>query len=480
MDGARIMNQIRNDGYMNLLSGLGAPGLDRSVMGGFTQSGWRGNLQRYWAARHSLYNLGEYYANHGIAQTIIDRPADDSVQRGVEIEGDDDKIMEDEYDRLSVLTKMADAVRWSRLYGGALLLLVAKDGGEFTDPLDLNNLETIVEVRVYDITVLKNPGIYYNDPNDPDTFGKIQVYTVTPPGAQSFNVHETRLIPIGGEPVPVSYASMFGIPWIGRPVLEGCLSSLERYYQALDWSARLIERKQQAIYNMSGLGEMFANGDDEIVKNRINMVDLVRGNLNSVVVDKDDSYVVQNLGLDGLQSLLDEFEISLSADAKMPVVVLFGKATRGLNQTGAGDLEAYYGMVSQIQITIVKPALEKLTSVLYVQKSLTGKIPDDWHLKFTPMWQPTEAEQATADFNKQQANSNKVTTMMTLMQNEILSPEEVRTIVTNEIYPEYDFPDKLPTTGGDVGYAEGVDTSMLDVPGQQQQESTLPGNNARQ
>ena len=460
------MNKIiRQDGYMNLLSGLGAPGLDRSVMGGFINTGWRRGLERYWASRFNTYDLGEYYFSHGLAQTIVDRPADDSVARGLEIEGDDDDLMKDEYDRLDVLSHVADAVRWARLYGGAILLLVAKDGGDFIDPLNLDGLETIEEIRIYDVTCVKNPGKYYNDPLNTDTFGKIEFYTITPPGAQSFDVHETRLIPISSDPIPVGYTSVHGVPWLGRPVLTACIDDLERYYQALQWSARLIERKQQAIYNMSGLGEMFANGDDEIVRNRINMVDLVRGNLNSVVVDKDDTYNVLNLGLDGLQTLINEFQISISADSKIPVVILFGKSTTGLNNTGAGDLEAYYGMVGQLQKVIVKPALEKLTAILYIQKSLAGKIPDKWTLEFNPLWQPTDAEKAQTDNLEAQANTSKVNALMTLMNNSILAPEEVRKIIVNEIYPEYDFGDTLPTTGGDINYAEGVDTSMFDVPG---------------
>ena len=455
---------LRQDGYMNLLSGLGAPGLDRSVMGGYGGGGWRRGLERFWASRFNTYNLGEYYFSHGLAQTIVDRPADDSVQRGVEIEGDDDDVMLAEYDRLSVLTKVSDGVRWARLYGGAVLLLVAKDGGDFIDPLNLDNLEEIVEIRVYDVTCLKNPGRYYSDPANLETFGRIEYYTVTPPGSQSFDVHETRLIPVSSDPIPVGYTSVYGIPWLGRPALEACFDDLERYYQALSWSARLIERKQQAVWNMTGLAEAFANGDDQLVSHRVNMVDLVRSNLNSVVVDKEDTYNVLNLGLDGLQTLINEFQISISADAKIPVVILFGKSSTGLNASGAGDLETYYGMVSQIQTKIVSPALEKLTSILWVQKSLQGKIPDKWEICFSPLWQPTDQEQANTDNLEAQANTSKINALMTLMNNSILAPEEVRKIVVNEIYPDYGFDDTLPTTGGDINYAEGVDTSMLDVP----------------
>ena len=129
---ARTMNAPvrRNDGYMNVLSGLNTPGLDRSVMGmNTTHRGWRGGLERYWSSRFSYLNYGEIYYTDGLAQKIIDKPADDCFKEGLEVEGDDSGTMEDEFDRLAVYTKMADAVRWARLYGGAAIVMIVKKDG---------------------------------------------------------------------------------------------------------------------------------------------------------------------------------------------------------------------------------------------------------------------------------------------------------------------------------------------------------------
>ena len=90
---------------------------------------------------------------------------------------------------------------------------------------------------------------------------------------------------------------MLRMPWIGRSVLESCTNDIDRYQQGLEWSLRLLERKQQAVYNMSGLGEMFQAGDDRIVQQKYQLVDTVRGNLNTVVVDKEDTYTVLNADL---------------------------------------------------------------------------------------------------------------------------------------------------------------------------------------
>jgi hypothetical protein len=241
-----------------------------------------------------------------------------------------------------------------------------------------------------------------------------------------------------------------------------------RYGQALEWALRLLERKQQAVYSMQGLGEMFANGDDAIVQKRINMVDLVRGNLNSVVVDKEDTYAIQNLGMDGVQSIIQEYQTALAASSNIPKMVLFGETTGGITTTGNNNLESYYSMVSHIQEVIARPPLERLISILYVQKSISN-IPDTWHIKYCPLWMPTGLEQAQSDQAEATADSANINNLVTLMNQGILSPEEVRKVIVNDIYNEYDFDDALPSDGGDINYAEGIDTSMLNVSAKKKQ-----------
>jgi hypothetical protein len=459
------MNEIRKDGYANLLSGIGIPGLDRTSQ--TFQTGHGGLLRgmsRYSAFRLAHFELTNLYLTSGLAQRIVDKPSDDSFQRGVEIENDEDELMSEEYDRLSVMTRMADAVRWSRLYGGAALIIIAQDGGDFTDPLNLDSIDVVNEIRVYDITSIHGTDKYYTDQNDPDTFGKLEFYLITPPEGQAFEIHETRLIPIAGEPLPPNMLRFNRVTWTGRSILEGCYKDIGRYERALDWSERLLERKQQAIYQMSGLGEMMANGDDAMVVRRINMVDQVRGNLNSVVVDKDDTYTVQSPGIDGTQAVIEEFQTALAASTGMQANMLFGKSTKGLNQTNAGDLEAHYVMVAHIQEVIAKPALEKLTSILWLQSELKSKIPDDWDITFNSLWVPTAKEEADKDLVQTQADNFREQTLIAFMTNQILTPEEVRQVVVEEMYAEYEFDPTLPTFPDELNYSANVDVTQMDVP----------------
>jgi hypothetical protein len=96
----------RFDGFMNVLSGLGS-GMDRTMS----------TMQTSRFNRYTFLDLSDLYLTNGLAQKIIDRPSDDAVQRGIEIEGDEDNVMSDEFDRLQVMAKIANALRWSRLFG---------------------------------------------------------------------------------------------------------------------------------------------------------------------------------------------------------------------------------------------------------------------------------------------------------------------------------------------------------------------------
>lgn len=457
--------QPRRDGYANLLSGLGVPtfgGLPGSMPNG--PYGTRGGFSAFWSNRFSNYNLTDLYLTNGLAQKIVDKPADDAFQRGIEIENDDDELMCDEYDRLRILTVMSDAVRWSRLYGGSALILIAQDGGDLTDPLNLDTLDQVKEIRVYDITCIQGTDRTYQDESDPETFGKMEFYNVMPPQSSAFIIHETRLIPISGDPLPPNMAYYNRINWAGRSVLECCSKDISRYDQGLDWTLKLLERKQQPVYQMSGLGEMFAQGDDPLVSRRVNMVDQVRGNLNTVVVDKEDAYEIKSPGMDGVQQALDTFSIALCASAKMQTTILFGKSTTGLNATGSGDLEAHYTMIAHIQEVNARPAIEKLTSILWCQKDLRSKIPDDWHIKFNPLWVPSAQEKAQTEYTEAQAMNQEVTALTTLMTEQIMTAEEVREIIVEEFYGEYDFSVDLPDFPDEMNYSEQVDTSQLQIP----------------
>lgn len=446
----------RFDGFMNVLSGLGVPGLDRTASTVFG-NGIGGGLARFWSARQSVLDVAEIYSASGLAAKIIDRPADDCVAQGITIDNDIDEIIANEYDRLSVYQHLSDGLRWGRLFGGSAIMMIAKDGKDLTEPLNLDTLDLIEELRILDISQIRTTEQVYGDPSL-STYGKPEIYRITPPSGIHYDLHETRMIPVGTTPLPIIMHEKRQLYWVGKSALEGCVKSISRYEQAMEWALRLLERKQQGIYAMEGLGEMFNQGDDDIITKRINMIDLVRSNLNSIVIDKNDTYDIKNLDVGGIQQLIQENMVAVSADSDIPVTILFGKSSTGLNATGMGDLENYYSMVGRIQERNARPVLERLTSILWMQREFRSKIPDDWRIKFNPLWEPTQKEQSETSLRNEQAKQAGIGAIIQLINASLILPEEAREIILNEYFDDYDFSDNAFSQQQELDYASDVGT----------------------
>lgn len=342
------------------------------------------------------------YSRGGIYARVIDLPADTAMSRGIEVEGDEDRIIRDELDRLDVVGNMSDALRWSRLDGGAALLLLT-DTGTLDEPLG-ESFGRINEVRIVEMSQLAvAPGGYYNDPNNAN-YGEPELYQVTPIGGSGvlsvnhFYAHESRVLPVYGDPLPARMRISSIVPWAGRPAATAAFESIRKYERSLYLSLEIMKRKQQAVHKMKGLAELIQNNMESMVRKRVDLVDEVRSLLNGVAVDADDDYVIYDQNVSGLKDLIAEYQVAVSADSGIPVTQLFGRSAAGMNSTGENDLEGLYDLCEGLQKTSAQPALERLIDAILRQSSLTGTKPQKWRIHWPSLWTPTDAQKAeTAD-----------------------------------------------------------------------------------
>jgi phage-related protein (TIGR01555 family) len=368
------------------------------------------------------------YARGGIAARVIDIPADLVVSRGVEIEGDDDKHIRGELERLNAMGHLADAIRWSSLDGAAALMLLT-DTGTLDEPLP-ESVGRITEVRVVEYSQLAvAPGGYYDDPRDP-TYGQPELYHVRPlitgnyAGAGYFEVHESRLLPIPGEPLPARLKIGATVPWAGRASADAAFHTISRYQRALTLSLEVLKRKQQAVHKMAGLAELIQNGQEQLVRQRVDLVDEVRSLLNGVAVDAEDDYTVYDLNVSGIKDLIAEFQVAVSADSGIPVTALFGRSAAGMNSTGEGDANNLYNMAEGIQRTRAQPALERLVEAITRQNGIQP--PGEWSIRWPSLWTPTEKEQAEIRSTNANAVKTEAEARMIDLDTGAVSGEEVR------------------------------------------------------
>ena len=108
-----------------------------------------------------------------------------------------------------------------------------------------------------------------------------------------------------------------------------------------------------------------AEGGDDIVMKRLELIDLARGILNSIAIDKDgEDYDFKSFQFTGVKDVIDATCNMLSAVTNIPQTILFGRSPAGENSTGHSDLENYYNYVEKIQKLMLKKNLSNLLDIL--------------------------------------------------------------------------------------------------------------------
>ncbi len=342
------------------------------------------------------------YAKGGLFGNIVDKPAETAMSKGLIVKGDIDDVIDSEIDRLKLIPAMTDALRWSRLFGGAAIVPIMDDGLLNTE-INYENIGRIAELRVFDIDQISALPARYLDARHPN-FGQPIYYEIDLGGNSRVVCHESRIIEVCGDPLPRSYRQSASLlPWAGRNAVDEAYRLILDYREALTLAKNILKRKQQAIHKMQGLADAIQAKQEAAVQARVGMVDKARGILNTVVVDSEDEFTVQDTNLAGIKEVINEFQVALSACTGMPVTILFGRSPGGLNSTGDADFETYHDMVEGDRRTKAQPALERLISLIWAQKTVTQKKPDRWTIIWPPLEQLSEKEQAEVEKTKSDA-----------------------------------------------------------------------------
>lgn len=380
------MTDTRNDSYGSLLNSVAA-----ARQYGTTMLGLSG-----------LIGPRAAYSQGGLIARIIDLPADLATARGVTIENGGDGIA-GELDRLNVLDCLSDGLRWSLLDGGGAIVVMSQDSGLLPEPLDPARLQRIEELQVVSILSVKPGALTYTDPSLPN-YGKPQLYEVKFPGVRDYVwVHESRIVEIAGGPRGSDVVETNRVPWAGRGLSESVIRAVVRYRDGVKWAEKLLERSQQAVHKMKGLASMMMAQQEPVVRARIDLVDSNRTAINGVAVDAEDDYTITSTTLSGVKDAINEMQVAVAAESGWPVTVLFGRSPGGLNATGDSDWDIVYQGVGQLQRRRLRPALERLVSLIYAQRSVPIEKPDNWVIVFNPL--AVMNEQQVADVENKRADT---------------------------------------------------------------------------
>lgn len=417
----------REDGYVNLLNKYGTS---------------QDNSEAYQFEREPIIpdmQLTGLYEGNGLFSKIIDTPAEEALKHGFDLNLKNDEVnafVEEALDELEWEEKAATAIKWARLYGGALIVMLINDGGGLEQPVNWQNIKSIDELRVYERAIVQPDysSLYRQDyggkgeSNRVSKFGQPEFYYVSSVYG-SFRVHESRCLVFRNGVLPEQTSNSIYRFW-GMPEYVRIRRALRETVTAHTDSVKLLERSVQAIYSMKGLAALLTtdDGENQVLK-RLNVIDTARGILNSLVIDADgENYDFKTFQFSGVKDVIDATCNMLSALTNIPQTILFGRSPAGMNATGTSDFESYYNFVEKIQRLMLKRNLRTLLDVIFRAGIASGAVEEepDYKLEFNPLWSLSDTEQATVDQTKAQTAQIKAQTAQVYVDMQALDPTEVR------------------------------------------------------
>lgn len=484
MQTGKAVRPYRADGYVNMMNKYGTSK--------DTTEGYRFRAEP--VVPDELLTM--YYEGNGLFAKIIDTPAEEAIKHGFTLESTKDQKIEDFYtealDELDWEETAMTAIRWARLFGGSIAVMMINDGRGIDEPLDWRNIRSIDDIRVYDRSVIQPDyqSMFSYDPRDPfrtrgSRLGMPEFYHVTS-RTGSFTVHDSRCLVFQNGILPENTTNSIYQLW-GIPEYVRINRAIRDAEVAHGSATKLLDRSVQAVYKMKDLAAELATeeGEDRVLR-RLQTIDMARGLLNSITIDSEgEDYDFRQFQFSGVSDVIDSTCNFLSALTSIPQTILFGRSPAGMNATGDADLENWYNYLERIQKRMVKKNLRYLLSVIFQAGVRTGEVDEVPKIKveFNPLWSLSDTEQADLDQKRAQTQFTRAQTAQLYIDKQVIDPSEVRAKLADSeefdvenMLDEYDdedlFPDE-PAEGGqvssDVGqgifeqgqfadYAEGTST----------------------
>lgn len=332
----------------------------------------------------------------GVAVDVI---ADDMTRAGITVKGsikpEQMEKLEESITTLAVWPKINETIKWARLYGGALAVLLI-DGQDYSTPL---RMETVGKGQFKGILVLDrwmvepslNNLITELGPN----LGLPKFYTITAdaPALLRAKIHHSRLVRLIGIEVPYWQRLQENL-W-GISVLERLYDRMLAFDSASTGAAQLVYKAYIRTYKIKGLREIVAAGGAPLrgLTAYVEMMRRFQGIEGMTLMDSEDEFEGQShQAFSGLADALGEFKEQLSGALQIPLVRLFGQSPAGFS-SGESDLRIYYDMIKQKQEDELKVGVTKIYRVAALSEGI--EIPDGFGINFNSLWQLSDADKAS-------------------------------------------------------------------------------------
>jgi phage-related protein (TIGR01555 family) len=359
-----------------------------------------GNTYGYNPITRIRTELEWMYRGAWLAGTAVDVIADDMTREGVELTGDIDPDdiaqIEERATTLRIWERTGQAIKWGRLYGGSIAVLLIS-GQNYSTKF---NIDTVGPGQFAGLFVLDR---WMVDPSLNDLVTDIGPELGTPkfyivnssaPALRGQKIHYSRIIRFNGDELPYWQAVAENL-W-SASVLERPFPIVSQYDSATAGASQMVSKAYLRYFKVKGYRDIIGGlGGIQAMQGLQNMVATMRGfasNEGITLMDaEDDMVTTQSSVFTGMGEILLQIAQQISGAFQIPLVRLLGQSPGGLNSTGDGDMKTYNDGIKRRQQCIKVP-----TTIIYrcIAQSEGIELGDGFGVSFRPLWQMDELQKA--------------------------------------------------------------------------------------
>lgn len=388
--GGSLLNAATADSFVNFAHKLGV-GADNALTAG--SYGFnpvtRNRIQLEWIHRGSW--LG------GVAVDVV---ADDMTRAGVDFKAEMDPADQGRLERAvqqaGVWDRMNEAIKWGRLYGGSVAVMLV-DGQDMKTPL---RPESVARGQFKGILPLDR---WMLEPSLEDLIteygpdlGKPKYYRVTAgaPALRGATIHHSRLAGrFVGIELPYQQALTENL-W-GISVLERLFDRMVAFDSASMGAAQLVFKAHLRTLSIKGFRDIVAAGGT-MMKGVLAYTEMMRrfqGIEGITLLDLDDKFEVQGTqAFSGVSDVMDRLASQCAGALQIPKTRLFGESAGGLSGKDDSGERTYYDKIRQEQRRTMSRGITAAYQLTAASEGIP--LPDDFALDFSSLVELDEVQRA--------------------------------------------------------------------------------------
>jgi hypothetical protein len=399
-----VQEEIRNDGWVSVVSGIGDASRDKRMSAQFLPSG-----VLYPAFCRQLFE-GDFFSHRAAA--IF---PEEALKEPCRFVSDRNPHAEDLLNEELLTPDFIESVTLSASLGQAM-------GGALLWPIYLRDMDPDAPplwgppvmgspIRKWKIIERDSVGQL-----DRDAWGDVSVYGVSLADTGNYlRLSADRLVRFPG--ATTTPRTKIGNDGWDLSIYQRIYEQLRDAGMSLAGISILLQSPAQAVFKMQGLTELAGQGSWDTIAKRIAAVETQRSAARPIAIDTNDSFDIADSKVQGLDAIINKQMEIISAVVGAPITLLFGRSAAGMNATGEADFRGFYAKVAVFRRQKIEPSLLQCARLFLLSKNII--MPSDLKLEWDPLWEPTDQERAQTF----QSNSAALVSLVTAG---IISPAEAR------------------------------------------------------